>query len=151
MKKIISVLLCLILTLSLCGCSSDKALVGKDIIGNVGDTVDVVFEIEKDIQLAAADLVLEYDSTVLEYVSTNKIYEFESGYVSGNSPEAGNVKVAIVTLDYPTKGGDLFSVSFKILKKCKSGSNVKVSCTSCCDLEYNKFELGCKGAKVFSK
>ena len=124
---------------------------GKDVSGAVGDTVEVIFELGKETPIAAADFILEFDSTTLEYVETKQIYQFKSGYVMGNSPESGKAKVALVTLDPPTDGGDIFSVSFKILKDCKDGSEIKLSTSSCCDENYKKIELSCKGAKIFSK
>ncbi len=166
MKRIICILMCLSLSLCLFGCGdkgeskndvseptpiAQNEIRGKDVSGAVGDTVEVVFEIGKNTPVAAADFLVEYDASVLEYVETKQIYKLDGGYVMGNSVAPGSVKAAVVTLDPPLDGGDLFSVSFKILKECKKGSEVKLSNTSCCDPDYKKFDLICKGAKVFSK
>ncbi|MBR4282736.1 MAG: hypothetical protein IKT35_03375 [Clostridia bacterium] len=163
MKKIICILMCVALLGCLFGCGGEDTktseyippvqneFFGKDATGAVGDTVEVIFELGKDTPIAAADFIFEYDSSTLQYVETNQIYKFQSGYVMGNSPEAGKAKVALVTLDPARDGGDLFSVNFKILKECKDGSEIKVSTSSCCDENYKKIDLVCKGAKVFSK
>lgn len=165
MKKIICILLCCCLCGCLFGCGDKETktdvteytppaqnqLFAKDVSGAVGDTVEMIFELGKDTKVAAADFTLQYDKNLLEYVSTKQLYKLQSGYIVGESPVAGIVNTAIVTLDYPTEGGNLFSVSFKILKDCKEGSNVGLSCSSCCDNDFKKFDLECKGAKVFSK
>ena len=162
MKKIICILMCICLCSCLFGCGGESnetevskysppaknQLFGKDASGAVGDTVEVIFELGKDTPVAASDIVVEYDASTLEYVETKQIYKLQSGYIMGNSPELGKAKIALVTLEPPIDGGDLFSVKFKILKDCEKGSEIKASC---CDENFKKFVLECKGAKVFSK
>ena len=165
MKNFLCILTCLCLFTSLLGCGNGETKTdvtnlppitqnefrGKDAKGNVGDTIDVVFELGKNTPIAAADFLIEFDADILQYVETKQIYKFQGGYIEGNDIDTGVAKVAMVTLDPPVNGGDIFSVSFKILSECKEGSEIKVSALSCCDENYEKIDLLCKGAKVFSK
>lgn len=99
--------------------------------------------------MAAANFDVEYDASMLEYVSYKAGSAIDGSMAMGNKTNDGLFKFAFITLSSITDGGEMLSVSFKIKKV--GSSNVKITATSCTDSSQQKVPCNTAPATVTGK
>lgn len=94
----------------------------------VGDTITVTLSGKNLAGLESADLVMTYDSEILEYVGANKdgIANLEATVVAG-VPTPGEATCSIMALDAVETDADLAKYSFKVVKEGEITFGVQVN------------------------
>ncbi len=104
--------------------------------GKKGDEVTVVISLDKELEFAAADLSLEYDTTILEYVKYTELELFEASAMNIAKNNSDNGKIAIGYVSNPDTAttkkspGKMVSVTFKIKSGSNETTNLVLKCTT---------------------
>ena len=150
-KKITSLLLCLIMILSTFGIMGVSAASANYYVtnasGSKGDTVTVNVKLSGGDSLWGALMSLSYNSSELQYISSNK-----GNIVANGSLNHSNSKITFAgsLKEGQKSGGTIFTVKFKILKD-NGTSNLGLVAGSGkdnCDYDGNVVSVSATGGKV---
>lgn len=140
MKKIIKIFLLMIISICILGSSVYAAdtdiFTITDASGHVGDEVTLIISLDKELEFAAADLTVEYDTSKLEYVKYTglNILNQSAMNIVKNNTETGKVAIGYVSNpdsnDLNKKPGQMLSVTFKIKNGASGTINVNLKCTT---------------------
>ncbi len=125
MKKLLSIVLCFVLVLSLASFGNVSAATAPTItISNVtarsGDNVSVNVSIADNPGIMAIAFCITYDSDVLDYVGSES--GFITDYIIKDHTNEGCLSVVSVSNEDVTSNGTMFTVSFKINDTAALGS-----------------------------
>ena len=144
MKKVMAVLTAFIIIISMFVMPSNAASVSysaSSVSGAKGDTVTVSVKISSSVQIWGANVMLGYNSSELQYVSSSK-----GGAVSSGSLNNTGSSVNFSGM-FSAKSGTVFTVKFKILKSSGS-STLTLTSTENIDSDANKYECSTTNGKV---
>ncbi len=146
LKKVLLLTLCLVCLL--CGCGekpaqndtqSDAAPVGgdfkfwlSDVTCKAGETCQVEIRLSGKSQVAASDLIIEFDDTLVSYES------FKAGSVYNSEAalqEAGKVKVTSITLNPPEDETLIGTLTFKAKEDAKGTTDLKLVSETCANID----------------
>ncbi len=143
-SKVFAVLTAFILLVSMFVMPTNAASVSysaSSVSGAKGDTVTVSVNISSSVQIWGANVMLGYNSSELEYVSSSK-----GGAVSSGSLNNTGSSVNFSGM-FSAKSGTVFTVKFKILKSSGS-STLTLTSTENIDSDANKYECSTTNGKV---
>lgn len=104
--------------------------------GSMGEEVTIYINLDKKIEFASADLVLEYDKTKLEFVKYEELEVLKQAAMNIVKDNSDTGKIAIGYVSNPesndlTKNpGKMLSITFKILTSKEENANLKLSVVS---------------------
>ncbi len=140
MKRIIQI--CYILILITCIFSSSVSAVSSDIFSMTGasgskdDEVTVYISLDKEIEFAAADLVLEYDASKLEFVKYEELDVIQKAAMNIVNNNSDTGKIAIGYVSNPSSAtkakapGKMLSIVFKIKVDSNEKIRLNLKCTT---------------------
>lgn len=111
------------------------------VAGKKGDTVTVTVKLSSDVEIWGANVMLEYNSSELEYVSSSagNIASTFSLHDTGSSVNYSGT--------YSSKKGTIFTVQFKILKSSGT-SSLKLTSTENIDYSGKSYSCSVSNGKV---
>lgn len=104
--------------------------------GSKGEEVTIYINLDKKLEFASADLVLEYDKTKLEFVKYEELEVLKQAAMNIVKDNSDTGKIAIGYVSNPesndlTKNpGKMLSITFKILTSKEENANLKLSVVS---------------------
>ena len=143
-SKISAILIAFIILISTCVLPVNAASVNysaSSVSGAKGDTVTVSVKISSSVEIWGANVMLGYNSSELQYVSSSK-----GGAVSSGSLNNTGSSVNFSGM-FSAKSGTVFTVKFKILKS--SGSSIlTLTSTENIDSDAKTYECATTNGKV---
>ena len=107
-----------------------------DATGSKGEEVTVYISLNQELEFASADLVLEYDTSKLEYVKYTELNIFEKSAMNivKNNTDTGKIAIGYVSnpdKDALTKSpGQMLSITFKILSNKEENTELNLKFAS---------------------
>ena len=104
--------------------------------GSKGEEVTIYINLDKKLEFASADLVLEYDKTKLEFVKYEELDVLKQSAMNIVKDNSDTGKIAIGYVSNPesndlTKNpGKMLSITFRILTSKEENANLKLSVVS---------------------
>ena len=123
-------------------------------IGNVGDEIDININLNNTAKFAATNLILNYNSKDLEYVSYTKGEVLESGAMSivKNDSEKGKIAIGYVadpsSNDITIQSGNVLKIVFKLKSNLKQDTELKLECTSLKDKDGTDITSSITNGKI---
>lgn len=143
-SKISAILIAFIILISTCVLPSHAASVNysaSSVSGAKGDTVTVSVKISSSVEIWGANVMLGYNSSELQYVSSSKGGAASSGSLN-NTGSSVNFSGM-----FSAKSGTVFTVKFKILKDSGS-STLTLTSTENIDSDAKAYECSTTNGKV---
>ena len=143
-SKILAVLTAFVILISTCVLSVNAASVNytaSSVSGAKGDTVTVSVKISSSVSIWGSNVMLGYNSSELQYVSSAK-----GGAVSSGSLNNTGSSVNFSGM-FSAKSGTVFTVKFKILKSSGS-STLTLTSTENIDSDANTYACSTTNGKV---
>lgn len=143
-SKFLAVLTAFIILISICILPANAASVNytaSSVSGAKGDTVTVSVKISSSVEIWGANVMLGYNSSELQYVSSAK-----GGAVSSGSLNNTGSSVNFSGM-FSAKSGTVFTVKFKILKSSGS-STLTLTSTENIDSDANTYACSTTNGKV---
>lgn len=138
-KKISIIILLIVLLLSVCTkvkAADDNIFSITDAEGSKDDEVTLYINLDKELEFASADLVLEYDTSKLEYVKYTELDIFKESAMNivKNNSDTGKIAIGYVSnpnsQDLNKSPGQMLSITFKIKSNISEVVSVSLKCTS---------------------
>ena len=138
-KKISIIILLIVLLLSICTkvkAADDNIFSITDAEGSKDDEVTLYINLDKELEFASADLVLEYDTSKLEYVKYTELDIFKESAMNivKNNSDTGKIAIGYVSnpnsQDLNKSPGQMLSITFKIKSNISEVVSVNLKCTS---------------------
>lgn len=143
-SKISAILIAFIILISTCVLPSHAASVNysaSSVSGAKGDTVTVSVKISSSVEIWGANVMLGYNSSELQYISSSKGGAASSGSLN-NTGSSVNFSGM-----FSAKSGTVFTVKFKILKSSGS-STLTLTSTENIDSDAKTYECSTTNGKV---
>lgn len=140
MKKIINV--CVLIIISMCIFAKNVYAADSNIFsvtnatGSKGEEVTIYINLDKEIEFASADLILEYDTSKLEFVKYNELDILKKSAMSIAKNNSDTGKIAIGYVSNPDEAslkkspGQMLSITFKIKNDESNPIKLNLQCTS---------------------
>lgn len=173
MKKMLALVMCAVLCVTLAGCSSESpkpaqsttasvptqetvpqsiSVKLEDVTAVKGSTISVAATVTAHSSIAAADFDVGFDETVLEYVSYQKGNVVAGGINNGACTKKGNFHFTMATLTEVEEAGELFVVTFKVREDAPEGATpLTLACTTCCDYDVVALDITCHDGSITVK
>lgn len=152
LKKLLLFTLCLVCVF-LCGCekefeqvaansnnASQAAPVGGDfkfwlsqVTCKAGETCQVEIRLAPNSQVAASDLIIEFDSTRVSYegFKAGEVYQSDAGLQEGGN----TVKVTSITLNPPAQETVMGTLTFKVKEGATGVVDLKLTSQTCANID----------------
>ena len=104
--------------------------------GSKGEEVTIFINLDKKLDFASADLVLEYDKAKLEFVKYEELDVLKQSAMNivKDNPDTGKIAIGYVSNpesnDLTKNPGKMLSITFKILTSSEGNANLKLSVVS---------------------
>lgn len=124
MKKVVNV--CLLIIMCMCIFSKNVYAADSNLFsitsatGSKGEEVTVYISLDKEVEFASADLILEYDTSKLEFIKYDELDIFKKSAMNIVKNNADTGKIAIGYVSNPDDAslakspGKMLSITFKI-------------------------------------
>ena len=140
MKKVINI--CILIIFSICIFSKNSYATDSNIFsvtnatGSTGEEVTIYINLDKEVEFASADLILEYDTSKLEFVKYNELDILKKSAMSIAKNNSNTGKIAIGYVSNPNEAslvkspGQMLSITFKIKTQVSDTIELNLQCTS---------------------
>ena len=123
-------------------------------IGNIGDEITININLNNTAKFASTNLILNYNSKDLEYVSYTKGKVLESGAMNivKNNSEKGKIAIGYVadpsSNDTTIQSGSVLKIVFKLKSNLKQDTELKLECTSLKDKDGTDIASSITNGKI---
>ena len=107
-----------------------------DVKGSKGEEVTIYINLDKELDFASADLVLEYDTSKLEYVKYTELNVLKESamHIVKNNSDTGKIAIGYVsnpnTATSKKSPGQMLSLTFKIISDESNSIKLDLKCKS---------------------
>lgn len=140
MKKVINV--CILIIISICILTKNAYAADTNIFsvtnatGSIGEEVTIYINLDKELEFASADLILEYDTSKLEFIKYNELDIFKKSAmnIAKNNSDTGKIAIGYVSnpdgASLVKSPGQMLSITFKIKNEESDTIKLNLQCTS---------------------
>ena len=138
----VKIRICLLIIIGICCMFGSVNAVNSNVFnitdatGSKGEEVTVSISLNQELEFASADLVVEYDTSKLEYVKYTELDILQKSAMSivKNNADTGKIAIGYVSNpdknDLTKKPGQMLSITFKIISDKEETTELKLKTTS---------------------